>query len=195
MGGGGDGKIDETEAEKAQAQIAMERFRDYKQDFAPYEDKFISDVADLNSDANYQRVDELAINPLARQFAEEGARMTRDLNTRGVNPNSGKGLMSRSGLNDAQAGAEVDTAAKAGSSQQDNYVTGLKNVVAIGQGQAGEAMQGLSSIAQTSSSYARSAAQDAAQNRSNVQQAGGLVIGAGTRYGMSKIPSEEGSGG
>lgn len=184
MGGGG-GDIEETEAERAQAEVALKRWGDYENIFKPYENEFMDEVDDLNSEANYTRATELAISPLANQFAEEAMGIKKQMQASGVNPNSGKMKSFNSAVAGAQAGAEVDTASRATEAQQDRYIGGLQNIVAMGQGQAGQAMQGMTDIAVTSQQNARSQAQSALQDRDNIRSGVGAVVGAGTSYGLN----------
>ena len=189
--GGGDNKIEETEYEKAQAQVALERWGDYQGIFKPYENKFMGEVDKLNSEANYQRAGELAMSPLAKSFADVGMQAQTQMNRQGVNPNSGKGISQRNELGTAQAGAEVDSISRANMSQQDNYVGGLQNIVAMGQGQAGQAMNGMSDLAQMGQRNAYDAAQTSQSNSNNIRAGVGAAVGAGTRYGLNQTKAPD----
>jgi hypothetical protein len=182
--GGGDNKVEETEFEKAQADIALKRMADYQNDFKPYEDKFMEEVSGLNSAAKYQRAGELATNPLAKAFADEAVNIQESMNATGVNPNSGKAKSVKSAVAGAQASAEVDAGSRANASQQDNYVSGLQNVVAMGQGQTGSAMSGMSDIAQMGQRNAINEARNKLSTQSNIRSGIGGAVGAGVAYGM-----------
>jgi len=186
MGGGGDGKIEETELEKAQAQTAVKRWGDYQNLFKPYENKFMGEVDGLNSEAKYQQASDLATSPLANQFAQEGLRMQKEMGASGINPNSGKRLSFESEVSGAQASAEVDASARANETQQDRYVGGLSNVVAMGQGQAGQAMAGMTDVAVSAQSNARQKAQNSLSGRNTIREGVGLGVGAVTRYGLDQ---------
>lgn len=189
--GGGDGSIEETEAEKAQASVATKRWADYENVFKPYEDKFISEVDSLNNTANMTRAENLAMSPLAKQFAQEGMQIRKQMKSSGVNPNSGKAKSLNSALADTQSSAEVDAGARGTAAQQDRYVGGLSNVVAMGQGQAGAAMQGLTDIAQTAQSNAYTKAQSDLSDRNNIRSGVGAVVGAGTSYGLNSASNTD----
>jgi hypothetical protein len=182
MGGGGE--VEETEYEKAQAEVALKRMADYQNDFKPYEDKFMEEVSGLNSAAKYERAGELATNPLAKAFADQAVNIQEGMNATGVNPNSGKAKSVRSAITSAQAGSEVDVGSRANNTQQDNYVTGLQNVTAMGQGQTGDAMNGLSDIAQMGQNNAINEAQDNISNQNNIRSGLGAAVGASVAYGM-----------
>ena len=191
MSGGGGDKVEESEYEKAQALVARQRMDDYQNDFQQYEDKFIQEVVDMNSEENSQRALELSVTPLAKAFADEGIRIQKSMNAGGVNPNSGKAKSVKSSVAGLQAGAEVDSGSRAVMSQKDNYISGLQNIVAIGQGQAGEAMNGLGDLASMGQSNAISSAQDSISNKNNVRSGVGLAVGAATRYGLNKTDDGE----
>lgn len=190
MGGGGDNSIDETEAEKAQAEIALKRWGDYDSIFKPFENEYMEEVEGMNSEAQMNRASDLALNPLAKTFAQEGANIQRNFNASGVNPNSGKAKTSKSMIADAQASAEVDSTSRTTSTQQDNYVAGMQNIVAMGQGQATSAIMGMGDVASTAQTYATDSARDSLVDRENLRSGVGVIVGAGTAYAL-----DENSGG
>jgi hypothetical protein len=189
-----DKSIPETSAEKAQAEIATKRWADYQEIFKPYEDKFMGKVDSLNSEANLTRAENLSMSPLAKQFAQEGMQIRKKSKSRGVNPNSGKAMSMDSALSGAQASAEVDARSRGVASQQDNYVTGLQNVVAMGNGQAGQAMQGMTDIAKSAQRNAYTKAQSALSDRNNIRSGVGAAVGAGLSYGLNQKPADSGTG-
>lgn len=194
MGGGGDNKIEETKAEKAQAEIALKRWSDYQEVFKPFENKYMSEVDKMNSTAQMDRASNLALNPIATTFAKEGAQIQGNMNASGINPNSGKGIVTRNLVADAQATAEVDAASRTTSMQQDAYVGGLQNITAMGQGQATNAVSGMGDIANRAQSYAADSARDSLANRNNVRSGVGAIVGAGVAYGMNDNDENNGGG-
>jgi hypothetical protein len=187
MSGGGGGKIDETEAEKAQAEVALQRWGDYQDIFKPFENQYMQEVDQMNSAATMDRASNLALNPIAKTFAQEGANIQRGMNASGVNPNSGKAMTSKDMVADAQASAEVDATSRTTSTQQDNYVGGLQNISAMGQGQATNAIMGMGDVASRSQSYAVDSARDAMADQNNLRSGIGAIVGAGASYGTGTI--------
>lgn len=183
---GGSNEIPETEAEKAQAEVATKRWADYQQVFKPYEDKFMGEVDSMNSDAQINKAEQLAVSPLARQFAQEGMKIRKGMQSQGVNPNSGLAMSTNSALSTAQADAEIDAGSRGVAAQQDRYVSGLQGVTAMGQGQAGTAIQGMTNIAQTAQGNAVSQAQRSALGRNSIKSAVGLAVGSGLSYGLNQ---------
>lgn len=195
MGGGGSNEIPETEAEKTQAEIAMSRWNDYQRMFKPYEDKFFSEVDRINSAEQLNRAESLAVTPIAAEFAKRG-RQVRDANYKGgVNPNSGKAVSDIAGLASQQMKASVNAASQATSSQQDRYVSGLQNIVLMGQGQAGTAMQGMTDIASMAQRNAANEAEKDFNRRQNVQQGAGALLGSSFRWGVDQAPKSNDTNG
>jgi hypothetical protein len=183
--GGGDNEIEETKAEKAQAEIALKRWQDYQNVFKPFENQYMAEVDKMNSTAQMDRASNLALNPIATTFAKEGEKIQANMNVNGVNPNSGKGVLTRNLMSDAQAGAEVNAVSRTTNAQQDAYVGGLQNITAMGQGQATNAVAGMGDIASRAQSYAADSARDSLTDRNNVRSGVGAIVGAGVAYGMS----------
>ncbi len=71
--------------------------------------------------------------------------------------------------------------------QENQQVQGLQNIVAMGQGDAGQAQAGLSTVASYAQSDARSEAVQSFNRRSANLQLLGQVAGAGTRYGLDQM--------
>tara|TARA_Y100000780_G_scaffold230085_1_gene251366 strand:- start:22 stop:603 length:582 start_codon:yes stop_codon:yes gene_type:complete len=184
--GGGDGEIKETSAEKAQAKVAMKRWGDYQNIFNQYENDFMGEVDSWNSSDDLDLAETISARPLASTFSDQSAAVQKNLNASGVNPNSGKAKVAKSALGSAQASAEVDAGSRGVSSQQDRYVSGLQSIVAMGQGQAGESISGMTDIADSAQRNAQYDAQIDRMERDNVRSAVGLAVGAGTSYGLTK---------
>ena len=191
MGGGGSSEIPETEAEKAQAHIAQKRWADYENNFRPYEDMFMGRVDQMNSEQELNRASELAMTPLSRSFAREGVKISKMMQSNGVNPNSGKYKSAMGDVETSLANEKVNASSRAVSSQQDRYVSGLKNIVAMGQGQAGEAIAGMTDIASMSQKNAQNDALNDLQSRQNVQGAVGTAVGGGLRWGQEQYGSND----
>ncbi|MFC6441032.1 hypothetical protein [Bowmanella sp. JS7-9] len=182
--GKGSTDIPETKAEQMQAQVAMRRWNDYQTLFKPYENKFMRRVDAMNGEAEMNVASDLSMRPLANAFAKEGLKIRNSMMQNGVNPNSGR---FQSGIREGEtglAGSKVDTASRGTSSQQDRYVSGIQNIVAMGQGQAGNAMQGLTDIASMAQQDAQNSVLNSMQNSALRQEVAGTAIGAGLRWGI-----------
>ena len=58
--GKGAKKLDETEEQRALAEIAAQRFNRYKEVFAPLEDQYIQQVFDVRDQSNYENAGGIA---------------------------------------------------------------------------------------------------------------------------------------
>ena len=189
MGKGGSNEIQETEAQKAAASVAMEQWDLYKNDLQKYEDIFIEKVDDLNSEGEFDKLAGTAALGTAQSFGEARAGLADSMAASGADPTSGRYQEAMEGLATDQALSQTDTANRAQSSQQDKYVAGLKDVVSIGAGQKAEALAGMGDVANTS---LRKAAFDAQNSFADKQATAGLVgavAGAGTAYGLNQFKS------
>lgn len=193
MGKGGSNEIQETEAQKAAAGVAMEQWDLYKNDLQQYEGIFMDKVDDLNSEREYDKLAGTAALGTAQAFGEARVGLSDSLATGGVDPTSGKYQAAMKDLETDQALSQTDTSNRAQSSQQDKYVAGLKDVVSIGAGQKAESLAGMGDVATTSLRKATSDAQSSFQSQQATAGLVGTVAGAGTAYGLAslKAPAAE----
>ncbi|CAB5657583.1 Uncharacterised protein [Aeromonas hydrophila] len=185
MGKGGSGKVEETAAQKALAEVAMQQWQLYQNELKPYEDLFMNKVDDLNREGEFDKLAGTAALGTAQSFGEARQGLADGMAAAGVDPSSGKYQEAMKELEADQALSQTDTANRAQSSQQDRYVAGLKDVVSMGQGQKAEALAGYNSLASTSLNKAAMDAQSKFNNKQAVMGLVGAVGGAATAYGMS----------
>ncbi|MBM0511408.1 hypothetical protein GO616_08670 [Aeromonas hydrophila] len=185
MGKGGSGKVEETAAQKALAEVAMQQWQLYQNELKPYEDLFMNKVDDLNREGEFDRLAGTAALGTAQSFGEARQGLADGMAAAGVDPSSGKYQEAMKALEADQALSQTDTANRAQSSQQDRYVAGLKDVVSMGQGQKAEALAGYNSLASTSLNKAAMDAQSKFNNKQAVMGLAGALGGAATAYGMN----------
>ncbi|HHO0758350.1 TPA: hypothetical protein ACRTNY_001411 [Aeromonas hydrophila] len=185
--GGGSNEIQETEAQKAAAGVAMEQWRLYKNDLQQYEDIFMDKVDDLNNESEYDKLAGTAALGTAKSFGEARAGLADSMAASGADPTSGRYQEAMEGLATDQALSQTDTANRAQSSQQDKYVAGLKDVVSIGAGQKAESMAGIGDVATTSLRKATSDAQSSYQIQQATAGLVGTLAGAATSYGLASL--------
>ena len=184
MGKGGSNEIQETEAQKAAASVAMEQWDLYKNDLQQYENLFMDKVDDLNSEGEYDKLAGTAALGTAQSFGEARAGLADSMAASGVDPTSGRYQEAMEGLATDQALSQTDTTNRAQSSQQDKHVAGLKDVVSIGAGQKAESLAGIGDVATTSLRKATSDAQSSFQSQQATAGLVGTLAGAGTAYGL-----------
>lgn len=193
MGGGGDNKIEETAEQRAQADVAMMQWKDYLNKYRPFEDAFMEDVDRMNTGQQYNQVAGLAAVPVESQFSTAVRDTSRAMVGGGLNPNSGAFKSNLSKLDRAKSTTKADNMNQAQVGQQNRYVSGISNIVRMGQGQETEAVQGYGDLATNSARKAGNDANIALNNRRDNQQLAGAVVGAGTRYGLNYIDNNGGA--
>ena len=193
MGGGGDNKIEETPEQRAQAEVAMMQWKDYLNKYRPFEDAFMEDVDRMNTGQQYNQAAGLAAVPVESEFSTAVRDTSRAMVGGGLNPNSGAFKSNLSKLDRAKSTTKADNMNQAQVGQQNRYVSGISNIVRMGQGQETEAVQGFGDLASMSSRKAYNDANNALNNRRDNQQLAGAVVGAGTRYGLNYIDNNGGA--
>jgi hypothetical protein len=193
MGGGGDNKIEETPEQRAQADVAMMQWKDYLNKYRPFEDAFMEDVDRMNTGQQYNQVAGLAAVPVESQFSTAVRDTSRAMVSGGLNPTSGAFKSNLSKLDRAKSTTKADNMNQAQVGQQNRYVSGISNIVRMGQGQETEAVQGYGDLATNSARKASNDAGIALNNRRDNQQLAGAVVGAGTRYGLNYIDNNGGA--
>ena len=189
MGGGGDNKIEETEQQRALAEVSMKEWQNYLDKYRPFENAYMDDVERMNTTQQYNQVAGLSAVPVESEFTNAVVDTSQAMVGGGINPNSGLFKAELDKLDRRKAEVKADSMSQAQLGQQNRYEGGLSNIVRMGQGQATEAIQGFGDMASMSGQKAYNDARNAMQNRNNNAQIGGQVIGAGVRYGLRQTDS------
>lgn len=185
-GGGGGGGVKETKEEQALAEVADQKWKYYQDNYKPIENEYMKRVDEIDSEGAYGFVKGAAGSSTAAAFETPKQQMAQQLQESGVNPNSGKYKSSMSGLSDAQGSSAADLMSRAQIDQQDQYIQGVSNVSAMGRGQATAAQAGLSDVAGTAASQARSDATNAWNERAALRSSVGAVAGAAAHGAINR---------
>lgn len=177
-GGGKGGGVKETKEELALAEVAEQKWKYYQDNYKPIENEYMNRVDQMDSDGSYGFVKGAAGSSTAAAFENPKQQVAQQLQTSGVNPNSGKYKTTMSGLADAQGASAADSMSRAQIDQQDQFIQGVSNVSAMGRGQATTAQAGLSDVASTAAGKAQSDATNAWNNRAALNSSLGTVAGA-----------------
>lgn len=171
-------KPKETEEQRALAEIAAQRFNRYKEVFAPLEDQYIQQVFDVRDQPNYETAGGLAAAEFQKGFQKGQENLANEMFQQGVDPSSGAFQENSAALRRAQAVGQGLGVSGAKVANTDRFYKGLQGVMAIGQGQAADAIDGLGGIARQSQERANAAA-ESAFNRSSAIRSG---VAAGLGY-------------
>lgn len=191
MGGGDAPEVEETPEQKELARIAAEKWGKYQETYVPMENRYMERIDDMASEWQGDFVAGAANQSIQSEFSDAQKDIERRQFNTGVNPNSGRFDAATTGLSEARAteGAKAETGARV--EQEDAYITGLSNVVKLGQGQSIDAQQGLSEVASNSAARANNAArmeyEDHASTRNMVGTAGGMAAS----YGLNQMNKRE----
>lgn len=171
-------KVDETEQERALAEIAAQRFNRYKEVFAPLEDQYIQQVFDVRDQSNYETAGGIAAAQFQKEFQTGQDKLTDQMIQQGVDPSSGAFQENSAALRRAQAVGQGVGVSGAKVANTDRFYQGLRGVMAIGQGQASDAIEGMAGLARQSQEKAAASA-ESAFNRSSAIRSG---VSAGLGY-------------
>lgn len=179
--GGGSTEVKETSQELAAAEIAGKNWALYKEDLRPMENLFMDKVDNMNNESKYDDAAGTVNLGYQQEFGKARQQAATELAAGGVDPSSGKFQGTLQTLQSDQVAGQIDTTNRAQTSQQDKYVAGLQDVVAMGAGQKSDALSGYSNIANQSLSKATSDAQKSLSDRQAVGQLVGAVGGVAAR--------------
>lgn len=185
MGGSkGSSEVKETEAEKAAAEVAMKQWELYKNELKGFEAGFIQRVDNLNSAANMADAKESVDLGYNKSYSDARTQAADTMAANGVDPSSSKFQGELNRLTTEQGVNQSDTINRAQVGEQDKYVAGLQDVVAIGMGQKAESLAGLSDTATLSMRKATTDAYNDFNQSSAMAQTVGAVAGASASYGL-----------
>lgn len=183
-GGGGSERPDQTAEERELGRIAIERWNDYQRRFVPVENEFIESVQKTDSDFEAARGSAAAGAQQAFAGAED--KLKNNLFANGLTPDSGRFQAAMNGIGEDRSLSmgtglnETETAMEA------QHLKGLQSVVQMGQGQAGEALDGMGNVAADATRESIDRANRSFQNRQAGLNLAGTVAGAGTHYAMNR---------
>lgn len=186
MSGGGSNKIKDTKAQKQLAQIAAKRFNLYQQYYVPLENQFMSDVFKMQSPSQMESVQSFVTALQQPQFQKQKMQQEQMAFAQGADITSGQFQAGSDAMSQAQARGMGTGTAEALSGQTDRYYQGMGNIIAMGQGQAGQAMSGLGDIGALSQKRAIAEAQSDVSDYQGTLGAIGTAAGLGYGYSRNK---------
>lgn len=181
MAGKDSGKVKETEAERAFAEVAQQRIADYKQRWAPLIDRAKQLTVDMGKEGSTARQQAQGASNLANQdqFARADQQIDAANRNSGIRASSARAKLGTAELGDSQAMSTGIGAMQADQAVDDAYTQGLAQIAALGRGQASQAMSGMGAAASMAGQQAAFEAGRAANRRAGNAQLAGTVIGAG----------------
>ncbi|MDT8895628.1 hypothetical protein RSO41_13300 [Halomonas sp. I1] len=191
-GGGGSNEIEDTPEQRHLAKVAAEKWNYAQRELAPAENEYMQDVGEMTTPSRMGYIEGQASQGQMQATDQLMGDATGQLNQAGIDPSSGRAQSVMTGLSLDAAQAGGSQMGRGQFEQQNQQVQGLQNIVAMGQGESGQAQAGLSTLATQAQADARAEAQQSFNRRSANLQLLGQVAGAGTRYGLQGMGGSSG---
>lgn len=182
MSGGGSTKIKDTKSQKALASIAAQRFNLYQQYYVPLENQYMSDVFAMRDPSAFESIEGFVTAIQQPEFQAARRNMQQQAFAMGADPTSGQYQARAAQMQQAQAQGMGRGTAEALSGQVDRYYQGMQNIVAMGQGQAGQAMAGLGDVGALGLERSKAIAQQSMDRFTSGLGAAGTAAGLGYGY-------------
>lgn len=186
-GGGGDTKVKDTPEQRHLAKVAAEKWNFAQQELAPLEDAYMQGVGEMTSPGKTSYIRGRTMQSLGQTQPGLMRQASDQMTQAGIDPSSGRFQAEMAGISDDVGSAGGETLGRAQYEQQNQQVQGLQNIVAMGQGEATEAQQGIAGVATQAAADARGQATNAFNRRSANLQLLGQIGGAGARYGLEGL--------
>jgi hypothetical protein len=190
MGGGDDGKVQETAQERALAQHARDSYTDWKQRWLPLQKQLARSITAAGDENSPQRglAAGKASTDTAIQFADAGSKLEKQLTATGAGLNSGRAVMATTGLGDDAAKSTGMGLTISDQQMNDAYVEGLAALTSIGQGQRAQVGDAMGLQARQSAQQAQTDASIALENRAGNAELVGQFAGYGLQQGLKGAP-------
>lgn len=185
-GGGGSTEIKDTASQKKLAEIAARRFNLYQQYYVPLENQYMSDVFSMMDPSAFKSIEGFVTALQQPEFQSARRNMQQQAFARGMDPTSGQYQARAAQMQQAQAEGMGRGTAEALSGQVDRYYQGMQNIIAMGQGQAGQAMAGLGEVGELGQKRAASIAEQSLGRYQAGLGAAGTAAGLGFGYFSNK---------
>lgn len=181
-------QLHESPYDQVLAEIGKERWKNYKQNIVPVENKYFENVKWMGGPEASNMAAGLAKDQVRAQGDAQINGLSSNLITHGANPNSGAYKMHMADASNQMAASLADADASARGEQKNNYFRGLEGIVAMGNNQASESISSISDVADMGRRRAANNAEaNALSDRAigqSIGTAAGLGLGVyGRKYG------------
>lgn len=189
--GGGSEEVKITPEEVEQIKVAEEKWARYERVGKPLSNAYIQRATGFKESDNgdLDIVDGGILNPDGSVKTDASSAIASSTKAysqglKGINPNSGKYRSGVAGIEakKMETASEAEAGVKLG--QQNRWLKGLENVVAMGKGQETTAVNGLMDLSANAAGEARQDAYDAFRDNQSRKQLAGQVIGAGASLAL-----------
>ncbi len=177
----GGNKVQESEAERALAEVAQQRFADYKQRWQPLQKRAAEFVSSLGKDDSIERTKAAGQANLAtrKAFSDAEDQLEAGAQARGIRSDSARAKLGKVALGNAEATSQGIGQVAADQSVDDAYAQGLAKIMAMGRGASSDAISGLTQAAQAGAKQAQFDASNALADQLGNAELIGTVAGIG----------------
>jgi hypothetical protein len=192
------GQVQETGAQRAQADHAMNLLQDYQQRWLPVQQKLASTIEQEGAKGSSARqlAAGKASNDVAMNFDKAGGAVEKSLANAGVEPGSSRSNLAITGMGSDEAGSKGLNHLMSDQSIDDAYTQGLGALTALGRGERAQVGQNMSTEAAASAAQASADAQASLATHEGNAALIGQVGGFGLQQGMKgwNTPAASGTG-
>lgn len=188
------GTVPETDAERALAEIARQRFADYQQRWMPVIQESSRRLTEMAQPDSFVRRQAQAMfgGETASAFDAASRKAEQSEWAHGINPASGRAKMRIAGMAADRAAATGIGWSRANQIIEDAYLRGLSALSSAGRGQSSAATDAMSSAASIAQRSAASEAAESASRRAGMYRLAGTGIGMAGAELMSNRPEKPG---
>lgn len=177
----GDNSVEETEWERARADVMEDKWALYENEYADILEEYGSRVDDMGTEGRRNFLEGTASSGASKSFGEASDALESNLGS-AMNPNSG-GFKAKTGsLRDAQGSSTAEAVTRADMESQDQHVMGLSNFSALGRGDSVKSQAGLSEVARLSADNALDDAISEFNSSATTSHNVGTGLGAAATY-------------
>lgn len=189
--GGGGGEVEETEEERALAEVAAKEWNWAQENIRPLMDAYIADIE--ATDADYSKARGEAGRAGHQAYSAVSDAYQKAQGRRGVNPNSGAWKGGMTAIAEDEAATVASGMTKAGYGVMQDQDRKKMGMLQYGSGKAATALEGVGREASEAASEAVSDARRSFEERGDWQQVAGTAAGVGAR--AYREPSRKSIGG
>jgi len=172
-------QLHESPWDQMMAQIGQERWKLYKKNIVPVENKYMENVKWMGGKQAGDMASGLATSGVRSQADPAIHAAESEMLAGGINPNSGAFKARLTNLNNQLSTGLADADVSAKTQQKNEYFKGLEGIVGIGNNQAGQAIGNISDVANMSRDRAITNADFNAKENAAIGGAIGTAAGLG----------------
>ena len=185
------GQVQETPAQRALAEHAVNQLQDYKQRWLPVQQKLARQIIEqgVPDSAARRLAAGKSSTDTAIAFEKAGKGLEASLSNAGVGPGSSRANLALTGLDTDTAASKAAGGLMSDQMLDDAYIQGLGSLAAIGRGERASVGQSLSAQAQQSGAQAQADASASLMEHQGNAALGAQLVGFGLQQGLSRLPS------